>query len=206
MLNREVKIGDTIYRYHYLIQLGVTVGYGIVALVRSCETEDIETSAKTEETQHELSYTDEISVASIEQEVWNLPFFDEYEDSNTLLDEVLNILTDEQAIEVPDAFHSWKPDTTYTVGYRVRWNSALYKCLIAHTSVKTQSPDVAVSLWAKMVEPGTIPVWVQPDSTNPYMKGDKVHFPTASDPVYVSVIDYNVFAPNVAGWELEGGE
>ena len=36
-----------------------------------------------------------------------------------------------------------------------------------------------------------------------YMMGDKVHYPTKEDPVYVSVIDNNVWAPDVTGWEIE---
>ena len=41
---------------------------------------------------------------------------------------------------------------------------------------ETWTPDTAVSLWAKVLtDPsGRILAWVQPDSTNPYMKGDKV--------------------------------
>ena len=42
--------------------------------------------------------------------------------------------------------------------------------------------------------------WVQPDSTNPYMKGDKVIF---NGQIYASVIDNNVWSPSAypAGWE-----
>jgi len=34
------------------------------------------------------------------------------------------------------------------------------------------------------------------------MTGDKVHYPTADDPVYVSTMDYNTYAPDEYGWEL----
>ena len=34
------------------------------------------------------------------------------------------------------------------------------------------------------------------------MTGDKVHYPTAEDPVYQSDMDYNVYAPDVYGWHL----
>lgn len=41
-------------------------------------------------------------------------------------------------------------------------------------------------------------------STNiyPYMTGDKVHYLTKDDPVYISNIDYNVWAPDVYGWTI----
>jgi hypothetical protein len=35
------------------------------------------------------------------------------------------------------------------------------------------------------------------------MIGDKVHYPTADDPVYVSTVDNNVWEPGVYGWEKE---
>lgn len=42
--------------------------------------------------------------------------------------------------------------------------------------------------------------WKQPDSTNPYMKGDKV---TYNGKTYESVIDNNVWSPDTypAGWK-----
>lgn len=53
-------------------------------------------------------------------------------------------------------------------------------------------------------EPGPdpeIPEWVQPDSSNPYMTGDRVRF---NGNVYESLIDNNVWSPSdyPAGWQL----
>jgi hypothetical protein len=44
-----------------------------------------------------------------------------------------------------------------------------------------------------------IPEWEQPDSTNPYMKGDKVTF---NGVVYESTIDNNIWSPSAypGGW------
>ena len=54
-----------------------------------------------------------------------------------------------------------------------------------------------------MAKPGEIPVWKQPTGAqDAYMKGDKVHFPDKAGPVYVSVMDYNTYAPDVYGWEI----
>ena len=61
------------------------------------------------------------------------------------------------------------------------------------------------SLFARVLipDPEVIPEWVQPDSTNPYAKGDKVRH---SGSVWVSDIDGNVWEPGVYGWTrmLEG--
>ena len=54
-----------------------------------------------------------------------------------------------------------------------------------------------------MAEPGTIPIWKQPTGAqDAYMTGDKVHYPDADGPVYVSTVDNNVWQPGVYGWEL----
>ena len=34
------------------------------------------------------------------------------------------------------------------------------------------------------------------------MIGDKVRYPGSEDPVYISIIDNNVWAPDVTGWQL----
>lgn len=111
-------------------------------------------------------------------------------------------LVDEEALEVKELFPSWKTGTEYRIGDRVLYNGTLYKCLQDHTSTDVWNPANAVSLWAEVLipDPEVIPVWVQPESTNPYMKGDKVYYPTENDDIWVSDIDYNVYAPSVAGW------
>lgn len=35
-----------------------------------------------------------------------------------------------------------------------------------------------------------------------YNKGDRVHYPDASGPVYESALDANTLAPDVYGWAL----
>lgn len=218
MLERDVQIEGKVYVKHELAQLSVIIGDTIVACVRSegpdpHETDEMGDPVPPEriDTYHNLPYKDGIKVAEAEAQLWALPEFEEYVDSNPLLDEVLEILTDEQAATVPDAFPKWKPDTEYKVGDRRKHEGILYKCLQAHTSQEGQTPDVAASLWARMLnpDPEVIPVWEQPDSTNPYMTGDKVHYPDADGPIYESVIDNNIWSPEAypQGWQLvEGGE
>ena len=46
-------------------------------------------------------------------------------------------------------------------------------------------------------DPTVVPEWEQPDSTNPYAKGDKV---THNGKTWVSDIDGNVWEPGVYGW------
>ena len=74
----------------------------------------------------------------------------------------------------------------------------LYTVLQAHTSQPGWKPADAPSLFAKVLipDPTMIPEWEQPDSTNPYMKGDKV---THNGKTWVSLIDNNVWEPGVTG-------
>ena len=48
-------------------------------------------------------------------------------------------------------------------------------------------------------EPVSIPDWVQPDSTNPYMVGDRVRH---NDSIWESTVDNNVWEPGVYGWDV----
>lgn len=107
--------------------------------------------------------------------------------------------TDAQALAVPVLYPAWRSGVEYPSGKRVLYNAVLYKVLQAHTSQDDWTPDTAVSLFAKVLipDPETIPEWQQPDSTNPYMAGDKV---TYNGKTWVSDIDNNVWEPGVYGW------
>lgn len=107
--------------------------------------------------------------------------------------------TDEQALAVPVLYPAWRSGVDYEVGIRVLYNGILYKVLTAHTSQADWTPDAAPSLFAKVLIPDEtiIPEWKQPDSTNPYMKDDKV---THNGKTWVSDIDNNVWEPGVYGW------
>lgn len=109
-------------------------------------------------------------------------------------------LSDEDAAYAPMIFEYWEQDHYYNLGERVYYVGKLYKVLQAHTSQADWTPDVAVSLFAEVLipDPTVIPEWVQPGSTNPYMKGDKVRH---NDKVWVSTIDNNVWEPGVYGWD-----
>ena len=117
------------------------------------------------------------------------------------MDVAMKILTDEQALHAVAIYPLWRSDGEYQKDDRVRYNNVLYKCLTAHTAQPSWTPTDAPSLWAKVLvsDTGEPLPWEQPDSTNPYMKGDKV---THNGQTWVSTIDNNVWEPGVYGWEV----
>lgn len=107
-------------------------------------------------------------------------------------------LSDEQVLQCPTFVQKWEEDIAYAVGDRVNYNDVLYKCLTAHTSQETWTPSDSPSLWARVLTSETeILEWVQPDSTNAYMTGDKV---THNGLTYESTVDNNVWEPGAYGW------
>lgn len=154
----------------------------------------------------ERAVDDTLTFEAAESWVMSLPEFKEYEDSRSqLLDEVGDILTDEQAILVPDVYKEWRVGVAYKVDDRRRYGEKLYKCIQPHTSQADYTPDVAVSLWVEIAKPGEIPVWRRPTGAHDaYNTGDKVHFETEEDPIYMSTKDANVHSPAEwpEGWEL----
>ena len=110
--------------------------------------------------------------------------------------------TDEEAVRAPFIFPAWDGDSVqYNAGDRVQFNGKAYKVLQAHTSQTTWDPVSAVSLFAEILipDPEVIPEWKQPESTNPYMQGDKVRH---NGKTWVSDIDNNVWEPGVYGWTV----
>lgn len=112
-------------------------------------------------------------------------------------------LTDEAILEVPIFVEKWKSGINYEAGKRLEYNGTIYKVLQSHTSQNDWMPDQAPSLFAKVLIPdaNVIPEWEQPESTNPYMAGDKV---THNGKTWVSDVDNNVWEPGVYGWSEVG--
>ena len=110
------------------------------------------------------------------------------------------MLGDTDALEIKTIYPEWDATATYEVDSKVLYNNILYKCLQSHTAQETWTPTDAPSLWTKVLipEPGVIPEWEQPESTNPYMAGDKV---THNGKTWVSTTDNNVWEPGVYGWD-----
>lgn len=118
-----------------------------------------------------------------------------------LIEKAVNSLDDQDAITATNLFAEWRGDgELYNEGDKVRYEELLYKCLQDHTSQSSWNPKQAPSLWARVLipDPDVIPEWVQPESTNPYMKGDKVKH---NGKTWVCNIDNNVWEPGVYGWD-----
>ena len=118
--------------------------------------------------------------------------------------ELLVNLDNDAAIENAILFPQWKSGIDYKVDERIRYNNILYIILQDHTSQEEWRPDVAGSLYARMLrswEQNIIPTWEQPESTNGFMAGDKVYH---NGLLYVSTADYNTWEPGIEGnpWEL----
>lgn len=118
------------------------------------------------------------------------------------IESAVQSLSEEDALSVASLYPAWSSSGEYSVGFMVLYNGTLYRCLTAHTAQATWTPTDAPSLWAKVLipDPDVIPDWEQPDSTNPYMTGDKVRY---DGKVYESLIDNNVWSPSAypAGWQ-----
>ena len=110
-------------------------------------------------------------------------------------------LSDEDALEAVSLFPNWTFEHTYFRDDRVQYEGNLYRCLQDHISQENWTPTAAPSLWAKVLIPdaNVIPEWEQPDSTNPYMTGDKVSY---NGKVWESTIDNNIWSPEAypGGW------
>lgn len=118
-------------------------------------------------------------------------------------------LTDEEALDAPDLFPHWSPDKDCEAGQRLCYEGQLYKVNPpGHSANPTWNPVDAPSLYTRILpgQDGTeIGVWEQPDSTNGYRKGDRVHYPTMDDPIYESIYEgLNVWSPAAfpAGWKV----
>lgn len=117
-----------------------------------------------------------------------------------LIEKAVESLPDEDALSGVELFQHWGSNISYEVDQRVQYDGNLYRCLQAHTGQETWTPTDAPSLWARVLipDPEVIPEWIQPDSTNPYMIGDKV---THNNQKWISTVDNNVWEPGVFGWD-----
>lgn len=126
------------------------------------------------------------------------------EEAKAIIDALVSLrglATDEMALEVPALYPKWREGVEYKAGDRVMYDGVLYKVIQAHTSQMGWKPNDAPSLFATVLtaDDGTPLPWIQPDSTNPYMKGDKV---IHNEQVWESLVDNNVWEPNEANATL----
>lgn len=97
-----------------------------------------------------------------------------------------------------DIWDPWMAGETYYIGDIRLYEETLYKCKQLHTAQEGWEPPNVPALWEVYEEEGGIPVWSQPDSSNPYMAGDHVMHNGVE---WVSTVDNNVWEPGVYGWE-----
>lgn len=117
----------------------------------------------------------------------------------TIIEQAAQSLDDTTALEGTALYPKWEVGVAYTAGLRVSYDAALYKVLQDHISQSDWTPIAAPSLFAKVLIPdeNVIPAWEQPDSTNPYMIGDKV---SHNGKTWASTCDNNVWEPGAYGW------
>ena len=116
--------------------------------------------------------------------------------------------TDEQALEVSALYPDWEnvsEGATLAAGERYNYQGALYRVLTEHQKQAAWNPVDAPSLFTKVLipDPGIIPEWEQPESTNGYSAGDKV---THNGKTWESLVDNNVWEPGVVGTEAQWKE
>ena len=116
-----------------------------------------------------------------------------------MLNRALGWLTDEQSLEVVTLFPAWEISKEYGVDDKVKFGDKLYKCLTAHTSQESWTPDVSPSLWVRVDDPAIEwPEWIQPvGATDAYGMGAKVAHNGSN---WISDVDGNVWEPGVYGW------
>lgn len=116
--------------------------------------------------------------------------------------------TDAQALEVPDLYPAYELNHAYKKDERFTYNGRLFKVNQDHTSAAQWVPGETgtESLYTNLEMSGDgYLVWTQPTGAhNAYNTGDIVHYPTADDPLYKSLIDGNVWSPDAypQGWEI----
>ena len=117
-----------------------------------------------------------------------------------IIEEAMSKEDDSVVLEIPQLLPEWKAGIAYTTGKKIQYGGVVWKVLQDHTSQEGWEPGAAPSLFAEVLipDPDVIPEWKQPDSTNPYMTGDKV---THNGSAWVSTIDNNVWEPGVYGWD-----
>ena len=112
-------------------------------------------------------------------------------------------LTDTDALDAVELFEHWAVGHSVSIGDRLEYGGKLYKCVQTHTTAAEWPPDATPALWTEVAKPSEIPVWKQPTGAqDAYMTGEKVHYPDADGPVYVSTVDNNTWVPGVYGWEV----
>ena len=188
----------------YLLHNVVTDTYSHVVYMPSADLSKFEV-VKDESVPDSLrNAIESLNTKQIEMEETQATFTQVQQSLHKVAKMVASEVTDDaKALAIQEFYDDWEVGVKYEVGTYIRYEEVLYKVITAHTSQSDWTPTSASSLFAKvLIDPTgeTINEWVQPDSTNPYMTGDKVTF---NGKTYESVINNNVWSPSAypAGWK-----
>ena len=188
----------------YLLHNVVTDTYSHVVYMPSADLSKFEV-VKDESVPDSLrNAIESLNTKQIEMEETQATFTQVQQSLHKVAKMVASEVTDDaKALAIQEFYDDWEVGVKYEVGTYIRYEEVLYKVITAHTSQSDWTPPSASSLFAKvLIDPTgeTINEWVQPDSTNPYMAGDKVTF---NGKTYESVINNNVWSPSAypAGWK-----
>lgn len=103
-------------------------------------------------------------------------------------------LDPDDVAEISMFVDAWVPGAKYKKGMLASYDNAVWKCT-GNVNKSETPPSEDVDHWSRADMAGDgIEVWTMPTGSG-YMKGDKVHYPTASDPVYVSQKNNNYETP-----------
>lgn len=136
---------------------------------------------------------------------------------NDLVEQAQAIRTGMQALArtAPDAvllaqpmavYDEWSAESMEYVLNDIRqYNGLLYRCVQAHTSQESWTPEAAASLWTRIADPAQEwPEWIQPTGAhNAYAQGAKV---SHNGKHWVSNVANNVWEPGVYGWTEQAEE
>ena len=62
------------------------------------------------------------------------------------------VVDDNTALRMKDFYPEWTSDTSYDVGFKVKYNGKLWRVVQAHTSQSGWEPENAASLWTEVCE------------------------------------------------------
>lgn len=197
-LERSVLIHGTIMTHHEIERITHICGETTVIDVLSWV--NVEKTGTPVRFVFNIDYNSDMNEADAYAYISDLPEYKEYIDPNKeALDELLPILTDEQAEIVTNMYPDWTIDISYTIGERVKYEDKLYRCVQSHTSQEGWEPATTSALWTRTAKENEILDWIQPTGTqDAYNKNDKVKH---NGSTWISNVDANVWEPGVYGWD-----
>ena len=119
-------------------------------------------------------------------------------DPDTHAAEMMAVATVFPAYEIGKKY---KAKDVFSYGVNGVEDPQLYQVLLEHTSSAEWPPDISPSLYKAIgVTEEGYPEWAQPlGATDAYNTGDVVSY---NGVLYKSIMDANVYPPDVCGWEL----